>query len=89
MQQGGIEINTMDMKTVLETAKPAEGIQLGRWPSGYCGRDTGVKLGMGLECHRRCSGLRNLWGMQNFLCRECIEREGGLDNSLEVVGGML
>ncbi|KAK3872615.1 hypothetical protein Pcinc_022316 [Petrolisthes cinctipes] len=75
------------------TGKKAERIHSGRWPCGCCGKSVGVNSVLCLECklwcHRRCSGLKNVKGVQNFRCPACREGKKGMDDSLEVDGSKL
>ena len=41
-------------------------------------------------CHKQCSGLRNLQGVQNFVCRSCArEGDGGDDDGDDEAPGLV
>ena len=67
----------------------------GRFPCGCCGRGEGANSILcstcSRWCHKRCSGLRRVTGVRDFVCPRCRgqgvpERE---DNSIELEEGRL
>ena len=102
MERRGLKIN-MSKTMVMTTGKEAgEVIQSGRWPCGSCGRGVGANSILcqecGKWCHKRCSGLRRVTGVQHFVCPGCVRRaqrpdqaQGPQheDGTMDVVGGRL
>ena len=78
MEQRGLKINMAKTK-IMVSGKAAHGkVESGRWPCASCGRGVGVNSIQCKECdkwcHARCSGLRNLQRVQNFVCPTCRRR---------------
>lgn len=90
MEQRGIKINTEKTKLMVG-GKAANGrVQCGRWPCCSCGRGVGVNSIQFVECNQRCSGLRNLRGVQNFVCpRRGQQHQQNERENLVVDGGEL
>jgi len=82
MEQRGLKINVDKTKLVVTGKKAKERIQSGRWPYGscICGRRVGGNSVFCTVCkkwcHQCCSELRNIRGVQNFVCPR-YEREEG------------
>ena len=88
MEARGMRVN-LDKTKVMVTGKGTNHIiQSGRWPCGCCGRGVGVNSILCLQCnkwcHQRCSGLRNVNGVENFQCLAC--REGRNNREREEAG---
>ena len=82
MEQRGLKINTeFKTKSVVTGNKARERIHSERWPCGCFLRGVGANSVFCTECnewcHKRCSGLRNLLGVQNFVCPRCAMFRGG------------
>ena len=83
MEERGLKVN-MDKTKLMATGKRSTHlVQSGRFPCGCCGKGVGVNSVLCTECnkwcHQRCSGLRNLRGVHNFVCPRCMrggEEEG-------------
>lgn len=96
MEQRGLKIN-MEKTKLMVSGKPANTrVESGRWPCSGCGRGVGVNSILCMRCnrwcHRRCTGLRNLRGMQNFICPTCRMGQRNQENDREnlvVDGGEL
>ena len=92
----GIRHREIEKKNNGDWKKAKEIIKSGRWPCGCCGRGVGANsvlcVACNKWCHQRCSGLRNLRGIQNFVCPRCTrveEDDEDEDARLIVDGGVL
>ena len=79
MERRGLKINLGKTKFMKTGKEAKEKVQSGRWPCGCCGRGVGVNSILCIDCnkwcHKRCSRLRNLNGVENFRCPSCLGRE--------------
>ena len=96
MELRGLKVNLEKTKSMVTGKRAAEAVQSGRWPCGCCGRGVGSNSVLCVECnkwcHQRCSGLRNLRGVRNFVCPRCAREETAENEEragLEVNGGTL
>lgn len=95
LEHRGFRVNMEKTKIMVTGKRTQENIRSGRYPCGVCGRGVGVNsvlcTGCDRWCHGRCSGLRNLGGVMNFLCPTCV-RGGNVeeaDESLEIDGARI
>ncbi len=100
MEQMGLKINMEKTKLMVTGNETRDKIHSGRRPCGCCGRGVGANSILcrvsGNWCHRRCSGLRNLRGVQDFIFLKRARKDncgegdgGGGSEGLVVNGGVL
>ncbi len=96
MEQRGLKIYMEKTKLMVTGNMSRNKIHSGRWPCG-CGRGVGANSILCRECDKwRCSGVRKLQGVQDFLCLWCVRKDGfgagdhdGGSGRLVVDGGVL
>ena len=96
MEKRGLKVNMEKTKTMVTGKGTNERVQSGRWPCACCGRGVGSNSVLCIECnrwcHKRCSGLRNLRGVRDFVCPTCVRgvvNDADNDADLPVNGGFL
>ena len=95
MERRGLKINMEKTKVMVSGRNRQQEERRGRFPCGCCGRGVGANSILcstcSRWCHKRCSGLRRVTGVRDFVCPRCRgqgvpERE---DNSIELEEGRL
>ncbi len=75
MEQRGLKVNITKTKCMVTGNPPQINLERGVWPCGSCGRGVGqnsILCTICLKwCHKRCSGLRRLNSVRNFVCPGC------------------
>jgi hypothetical protein len=97
MEERGLRVNMDKTKMMVTGRDSREVIQSGAWPCGCCGRGVGVNSVLCTVCdkwcHQRCSGLRILRGVRDFVCPRCTRGRGELEEEGEdevvVDGGVI
>ena len=81
MEKRGLKVNLQKTKLLVTGKKRDTAVESGRFPCGVCGSGVGVNSILCTSCnkwtHKQCSGLRNLNGVVNFVCRACDQRGAG------------
>ena len=94
MERRGLKIN-LEKTKLMVCGKNSEVPQTGRFPCGVCRTGVGVNSILCIDCnkwcHKRCSGLSRLSGVNNFRCPACVTGvvSAELDESLVVEGGIV
>ena len=75
MEGRGLKVNVAKTKYLITGDEEAEPVEMGRYPCGVCGRGVGVNSRLCIRCqkwcHKRCSGLRSLTAVEDFICPSC------------------
>ena len=71
----GLKVNMEKTKMMVTGRSSKQKIKTEKWACGCCGKEVGSNSILCTECknwcHKRCSGLKRLTGVQNFQCPEC------------------
>ena len=74
LERRGLKVNISKTKLMV-TGKRGEILRTGRYPCAVCCEGVGANSILctvcDFWCHRRCSGLARVTGVQNFQCRRC------------------
>ena len=94
MEKRGLKVN-LEKTKLLVTGKDYEVAETGKYPCGVCKSGVGNSSILCTECnkwcHKRCSGLSRLSGVNNYRCPTCVNGRliVELDESLVVEGGRI
>ena len=71
----GLKVNMEKTKMMVTGRSSTQKIKTGKWSRGCCGKGVESNSILCTECkswcHKRCSGLKRLVGVQNFKCPVC------------------
>ena len=81
MEKRGLKVNLQKTKLLVTGKKRDTAVENGRFPCGVCKSGVDMNSILCISCnkwtHKRRSGLINLNGVVNFMCRACDQRRAG------------